>query len=184
MAYRRSSTLLNVEKRCRKKTGESSYAESLNLTLQTLDATRPDIYREQLQKLGVTHPSDVEPCDLPEPDKLIIAAGALEYFLGGGTPSKALGAIPSFAYDQSSRSARCASRQIQDNLFTTDGLHSKARNEDIQTFHGTKTHATIQKDGSFAHGPHVDPNKPRASTSRPKRHVLRTDSAYGAPTGN
>jgi len=182
MAYRQPSTPLDVEKHSRERP-EAYYAESLDLTLETLGATRPDIYWGQLTSLGVTPPYDVEPCDLPESDKLIIAAGALEYFLGGDTRSKALGGIPSHEYNHDYRSAHCASQQIQDNLFPTSGMHTKARNEDIQTFHGTNAHAATQKpeDYPFAQGPYIDPSKPRASTSRPKRHVLRTDFAHKAP---
>jgi len=106
-----SSRSITVEQRSRQKKN-GTYIELLTAKLQILKTKRPDVYSEQIAKLEGYH-SDVEPCDLLEPDKLLVAAGALQYMLecSDVTPSTAPGILNN-AYElpPSSHSARSSSQ--------------------------------------------------------------------------
>ena len=65
-----------AEQRYRQKTDASD--KLLIAHLQALKAKRPDIYREQVERLDGSYSNDIEPSELQEPDRLLVAARALE----------------------------------------------------------------------------------------------------------
>jgi len=68
-----------AEVRYRRKKVSSN--RSILAILDALRTKRPDIYGEQVRKLGGSHEPDIEPCKLSLPDQGTMVAYALEYFL-------------------------------------------------------------------------------------------------------
>lgn len=154
----------SAEERYRQKS--DSYVELITAKLQVLKAKRPDIYSNQIERLGGCH-SDVEPCNLLEPDKLMVAAGALAILLEGyDVPSTAPG-IPNDVYElpQTSHSVRSSQPPNQSDLLFVRDLQTNLGPQTSRSADSSQ-HAA-QSDDLFAQGQHPKSNDSERSTEPP-----------------